>query len=99
MQRLVNPRPGLERRDQQIEFAIAIQVVAHGVSTVLLHCDAPEISIHKKRFPGLVEEQTILLEAAVGLAGSVMFAGNLEEVCSPNRIILRSAGVDIMPPE
>src|SRR5438874_13380139 len=99
MQSLLDRRPGFEGRDQQIEFAIAIQVVARSIPTVLFHRDAHEITNFEKRFSGLIEKETILFETAVGSAGPVMFAGKLEERSSQNRIVLRGAGVNIMPPK
>src|SRR4030095_13810614 len=65
MQFLPDARPACERRHQQIEFSIPVEIVSHNVTAVLLQGDAHEITNLEKRNAGSIQEEPILLESPI----------------------------------
>ena len=99
MQRLLQSGTGFECRHDQVEFAIAVQVVAHSTAAILFERHAHQVAGFDETPSGLVEKEPVFLEAAVGFTGAQVLGLHRTKVKRQHRIVLRRARVDIMPPK
>ncbi len=55
-------------RDDEVHFSVVIEVVGDDVTTVFLEADAEQVSDIGEAMAGLIQEQSVTVVAAVGIA-------------------------------